>query len=214
MIAGILALCVVIAIVSAVYSKGSFERTYAQYFAAETAYEDAAFKPGAEENPVRQQVNYLLGQVLQAEMTPQERIAVAEQGIMHLNDIEEQIDDIKTKGDAVAPLLEDLDASARSFGNLSRKSDLTALVNLGKRQAEIISDIRGLSYRADYYSTEIFERIIDDQGVVTDDHKRFLNDQIPQLEEQYDKRTNLYMELKQNSEAMSRSAAAAGLLNK
>ncbi len=192
------------------FSASRFEKSFGAYDAAERAYEESAFKPGAEENPVRQQVNQLLAQVLQVEMSQGERIEMARQGIAHLDDIEDQIDDVKEKGDVVAPLLASVEKGARSPGNAAKRSDLLEIVKLGKRQAEIIADIRGLSYRADYYTTEIFERVIDDQGLITDDHKTYLNGQIPQLEEQFNKRSNLYRELADNRSKLNELATKLG----
>lgn len=203
---------VVIAIGVFVYMSGTgLSKSYAQFETAQSGYEEAAYKPGAEENPVRQEVNMLLSQVLQVEMTQQERIDKARQGITRLNDMEEQIDEIKAKGDVAAPLLDSFEKKANSPAALSHRADLTKLIALSKRQAEIISDIRGLSYRADYHTTEVFERIIDDAGEMTDAHKTYLNDQIPQLEEQFNKRTNLYTELENNRGQMNALATKIGL---
>lgn len=191
-------------------SGAGIEKKYRQFEVAESAYEEAAYKPGAEENPVRQQVNMLLSQVIQAPMSPQERIIKAQEGITRLNDVEEQIDDIKTRGDSVGPLLETLEKQSHSPGNVQHRTQIASLITLAKRQAQIIGDIRGLSYRADYYTTEVFERIIDDQGEMTDAHKLYLNGQIPQLEEQFNKRTNLYTELESNRGKMDELAREIG----
>lgn len=184
---------------------------YEAFIAAELRFEDAAYKPGAEANPIRQQVNLLLAEVLQVEMTTTERLEKSRQGIAHLNDMETQIDGIKDEGDKVMPLRADLEKAASSPGNISKRSSILEVVTLAKRQAEIIADIRGLSYRTDYYTTEVFERVIDDQGLMTDEHKQYLNDIIPQLEEQFNKRTNLYAELTKNAARMKQIAGDLGV---
>ncbi len=190
------------------FGSSDFEKKYAEYVLAEEEYVEVANKPAAEANPVRRQVYTLLAEVLQVEMTPEERIAKAKQGIAHLNDMEGQIDAIKSEADKVSPLLAELEKNA---GGISNRSEKRELVRLGKRQIEIISDIRGLSYRADYYTSEVFERIIDDQGAMTDEHKTYLNDLIPQLEEQFDNRSNLYAELDVNANKMTEIAREIGL---
>ncbi len=192
------------------FRSGTFESTYAVYAEAQRKYITAANIPAADGNPVRRQVYMLLAEVLQVEMTNDVRIAKAKQGIAHLNDIEGQIDDIKDEADKVVPLLQGLEDASSGIGNLTGGSSMKDLVRLGKRQVEIISDIRGLSYRADYYTSEVFERIIDDQGFMTDEHKTYLNENIPLLEEQFDKRANLYVELKNNDDEMNRIAAELG----
>ncbi len=192
-------------------SASQFGRTYEAYVEAQEEYIEVANKPAAEANPVRRQVYTLLAEVLQVEMSNEERIAKAKQGIAHLNDMESQIDAIKTEADKVIPLLNELEQSSNRVVAVQSGASMKELVSLGKRQVEIISDIRGLSYRADYYTSEVFERVIDDQGSMTDDHKSYLNDIIPQLEEQFDKRTNLYTELKENDDRMKRLADGLGI---
>ena len=190
------------------WSGTRLKRNYVSFHEAQAAYEAAAFKPGTESNPIRQAVDMLLADVLDRNTLTADRLEKSRRGIAHLNDIETEIDDIKTKGDDVASLRAGLEDAARAVGT-NRESART-LVDLAKRQAEIIADIRGLSYRADFYTDEVFERIIDDQGQLTDDHIRYLNDLIPQLEEQFNRRSNLYTELQENSDTMARIATELG----
>ncbi len=192
-------------------ASSGFSARYAAYYEAEQRYIIAANKPAAASNPIRQQVSLLLSEVLQVQMQNNLRIEKAQQGIRHLDDMEGQIDAIKLEADKVLPLLDELERSARSPGNALWREESSELIRLARRQIEIISDIRGLSYRADYYTTEIFERIIDDNGVMTDEHTQYLNDIIPQLEEQFDKRANLYSELKENDDGMKKLAGELGL---
>ena len=184
----------------------SFGESYRAYSEAQKAYITAANKPAAEANPVRKQVYQLLAEVLQLEMSNEARIEKAKQGIAHLNDLERQIDSIKDEADVVIPLLAQLEESSAGIVGSSKKE----LVQLGNRQVAIISDIRGLSYRADFYTSEVFERIIDEQGAMSDEHKTYLNEMIPQLEEQFDKRANLYAELKENDDQMKGIARELG----
>ena len=45
---------------------------------------------------------------------------------------------------------------------------------------------------------------------MSDEHKTYLNEMIPQLEEQFDKRANLYAELKENDDQMKGIARELG----
>lgn len=194
---GIVTLAVIIAtgVLIVARSQSQFADTYVVYTAATSRYVTAAFKPAVESNPIRTEVNSLLARVLQETMTPVERFDMARRGIAHLNDIEGQIDEIKNEGDLIEPLLTKLETSAKHPGNVRDRGQMLEIVSLGRERARVISDIRGLSYRANFYAGEVFERIIDDQGELTDDHVRHLNDLIPQLEEQFDARSALYEEL-------------------
>jgi prefoldin subunit 5 len=201
---------IVLLIVTVVFGAGTYsylvghrlETQYVAFMAAEQNFETTAYKPSVGSNPVRQEVAYLLAQVLQAKMTPEQRLKLSREGIAHLNELESQIDAIQTEGEKVTPLLDSLEKTARSAANVRKRTQMKEVISLARKNAQVIADIRGLSYRADYYTDEVFERIIDEHGELTDAHKTYLNDLIPQLESQFDRRTNLYTELTQNSGKM------------
>jgi hypothetical protein len=207
----IAAIVVAIGVLMVVRAGSRFADTYSVYSAATDRYITAAFKPAVESNPIRAEVNTLLARVLQERLTPVERFDLANRGIAHLNDIEGQIDDIKDEGDLVAPLIDELERSAKHPGNIRYRSDMLAIVQLGRDRAKLIADVRGLSYRANFYAGEVFERIIDDQGNLTPEHVRHLNDLIPQLEEQFDARAALYDELERNAKKEAQIARSLGL---
>lgn len=210
----IISLLVVIGLIALVlwgiFLTRSFKSGYKSFIVAEEAYKDSAMRPAMPDNPLRREIGFLLAQSIQVDMAPGERIRIANRGIALLNELEAQIDDIKDKGDTVAPIVDSLDSHARAFGDIVGRSEKMQIVALAKKNAEIISDIRGLSYRADYYTGEVFERVIDDQGLMTDEHKTYLNGLIPQLEEQFNKRQNLYSELATNMATIKELALALG----
>ncbi len=207
----IIILLVVIAFALTVYITGHrLKSEYDTFIAAEADFETAANKPASGSNPVRQQVGYLLSQVVQVTMSPEERLKLSREGIAHLNDLEGQIDAIQTAGERVSPLLDTLAKTASSPVHIQKRAGLNEIIALSRKNALIIADIRGLSYRADYYTDEVFERIIDDQGNMTDEHKTHLNDLIPDLETQFNRRTNLYTDLKKNSDRIHAIAKDLG----
>lgn len=187
-----------------------FASQYAAFAAAEAQFETAAYKPAVEANPVRREVGYILSQVLQVPMSDQQRLEMARRGIAHLNDIEGEIDAIKTEGDTVMPLTDALERTASNIGNIRSRDRMREIVALARENAKIIADIRGLSYRSDYYTDEVFERIIDDQGKLTQEHLTYLNDLLPQLEQQFNQRSNLYKTVSDNSKKMQDIARDLG----
>jgi hypothetical protein len=48
--------------------------------------------------------------------------------------------------------------------------------------------------------------VIDDKGVVTEEHAALLNEHIPLVEEQFDRRSNLYVELESTGSALDSTA--------
>ena len=187
-----------------------FRNQYQAYSAAETEYETAAYKPAVGSNPIRQEVSYILVQVLQVPMSDATRLGFAKQGIAHLNDMEGEIDAIKVESDNVGPLIDTLEITAGNIGNIRNRAKMRELVALARKNVSTISDIRGLSYRTDFYTDEVFERIIDDQGKMTPEHVTYLNDLIPQLEAQFNQRTNLYTRLGEDSKKLKQLAVELG----
>src|SRR4051812_1377835 len=65
----------------------ALERTYDAYVNAENAYVVAAFKPAAQENPIRTEIDRLLSLVLlKNDLKNTERLAYAKEGLAHLKD--------------------------------------------------------------------------------------------------------------------------------
>ena len=96
---------VLVAALIFIFASGAgFEKKYMQFEAAELRYEETAYKPGAEENQVREEVNRLLSQDIQVEMSSESRIDLARQGMIRLNEIEEKIDNIYTMCDTESQL--------------------------------------------------------------------------------------------------------------
>lgn len=203
--------CLVAIALFAVRTHSAFNDDFTAYASLKRAYVTAAYKPAAQENPVRQEVNKLLSFVLEKPMSDAERLELSRRALLHMEDIERQIDGIKVEADRIEPLIERLEKSSASMTSLADRETMQKIASLARAEAEIIADIRGLSYRADYYTTEIFERIIDDGGALTNEHVRYLNDLIPQLEEQFDRRARLYRELEDMETEMNRVASVLGL---
>ncbi|MBP9668906.1 MAG: hypothetical protein KBE09_01315 [Candidatus Pacebacteria bacterium] len=160
------------------------------------AHEDSAFLVGMSENPIRIELDHVLADVLMRPMTDDERYELSEQGRGLLKTLEVQIDAIGEKEGAAAEALASLQSSPLA---LSELTSIGEVVQLGTRRADLIADIRGLSYRANYHTAQIFERIMKDGGALTEAHVAALNSDLPLVEEQFDRRSNLYVELEKVS---------------
>ena len=192
---GIIVLSVILAI-AAWFAFATGVRT--QYYDAlqeETdTYIEAAFLPGAANNPIRGELNRMLGESLSEEVTDAQRLERARRGLVLIDELELQIDVIgETKGtleERLSTLESDLKYTP-SFLTGERGE----VRDHASRLYAIADDIRGLSYRANYHTAQIFNRIIADDGVLSPSHIEALNEQIPQVEEQFNERSNLYAEL-------------------
>lgn len=170
------------------YFAWQFTKTYDTYAALSGIHVQAAFLPATNDNPLRQELNRMLADVLAAQLPEKDRLARAERGLLLLNELEKQIDTIGDSGEAVAKALGEMEGRASG-------SERQEIVQLALERLRVIGDIRGLSYRASYHTAEIFNRVIQDGGTLTAEHVTELNNQIPLVEEQFDRRTGLYDEL-------------------
>jgi len=183
------------------YDRASqFSDSYAAYAVLAAAHGNAAFIPTVDDNPLRQELNRVLVEVLAGEISDSRRLELAQRGLLLLDEAEKQIDTIGERGEAAQTAIVVMEDSASGRGR-------TDIVALARERISIISDIRGLSYRANFYTAEIFNRVIRDGGKLTAAHTKELNDQTPVVEEQFDLRANLYTELESTNFRMEKKVA-------
>jgi hypothetical protein len=203
-----LALAALIFFAYTLLSSNTFRGAFETYAPLAEAHVDAAYIPGVPDNPIRQRLNSILSQVLARPMTPKERIALAEEGLAVLKEGEKQIDAIGEAGERVQIAITYMEDKKNSVGAVFSKSQANEIIALAKEEFGIVADIRGLSYRANFHTAEIFNRIILDKGELTAGYTQELNDQIPAVEEQFNKRTHLYDQLKAVAARLQKASAA------
>jgi hypothetical protein len=187
-------------------STTSFSRSYTTYQSVAQAHDAAAFYPSTNQNPIRRELNTVLGDVLVGTLTPAERIVRAERGLVLIQEAEAQIDIMGDFVPRVEVALDGLRGSGAWFESRKVSNGIDRVIQLGEKRLDLIADIRGFSYRANFYTKEIFRRVIDDKGVVTEEHAALLNEHIPLVEEQFDRRSNLYVELESTGSALDSTA--------
>lgn len=171
-----------------------FAYAYAAYASSAARHDSAAFIPAMAENPLRKELNAALSDVLGTSMAPDARITRAREGLGLLKDAEAQIDLIEDAGIATQERVARMEESMSMVGQLHR-SYLRDIIQLSRARLDIIADIRGLSYRANHHTEEIFARVIEDKGELSTAHVAELNRLIPSVEAQFDTRSNLYDDL-------------------
>lgn len=174
----------------------SFADIYNEYAELSMRHEAAAYDPGTDSNEVRQELDRMLAIALTGDITPSDRLELSKDAVKLIDQMEEQIDLIGDKGVLVEQAIKNLEESNLEIDNDTLKGEAEKIIEMAQDRFDIISDIRGLSYSANSRTGEIFKRIIKDKGRLTDDHIIYLNQQIPKVEKQFDKRSNLYMELR------------------
>ena len=187
------------------YSKSKFIEAYNSYEALAALQQNAAFVPGAADNPVRDQLNTALSQVLAKETSASKRLQLSSQGVDLVKQLNAQADDIHTTGEPVAASITALSGSAGSIGNIYNRSVMTGLVTMAKAQQDTIQNIRALTYRSNFEILQIFNHILADKGALTDQYTIELNDDIPSVEAEFNQRQNGYLDLQKNMYDMSQA---------
>jgi hypothetical protein len=167
------------------------------YAASQRVFSEAAFLPGSSSNPDRDAANRALAAVLSGEGTPAERLAHAQDGLVFLKVLEGEIDAIATARDTAEGARTQLSNDRYSLTALPWEKRLVELNALAIKHASIIADIRGLSYSANYHSNEIFKQIVADIGELKPSFIAKLNSEIPEVEQDFNRRSNLYLDLQQ-----------------
>lgn len=167
----------------------------------------ASYVPGVPGNPSRERLNTILSSVLVRPLTPGERQTLAEEGLKALKEVEAQIDAIGEAGERVQVAIAYFEEKTGGFGQSDEEKELIAAA---KEEFVIIADIRGLSYRANFHTAEIFNRIILDGGELTSAYSADLNRELPLVEEQFNTRAALYERLKDARARVDAALVALG----
>jgi hypothetical protein len=184
----------------------AFAETYRAYDLAADQHTNAAYVPAADANPLRQRLNRLLAEVLSEDTSESARLESARAGLTVAKEVEKQIDTIGDFKETIAISIANMQETADSLSSIGN-TDMQDVIDLANERSVIIDDIRGLSYRANFEVHKIFERIIADGGVLTAAHITALNRSLPELEEQFDTRTELYTQLQSTSQKLDTAFA-------
>ena len=186
---------IVLSLVYWAYSRARFVIAYEEYAGLSASHSTYAFAPAVEANPVRNELNRLLSEILARPMSNAERLSLANQGLDMVRGMELQIDHIGSSGENSDAELNRAEWEGNRWGNMLVHSKVRELFLHAREESALIGDIRGLSYRANFHTEEILKRIVEDGGALTTAHVAELNRDLPQIEEQFNNRTNLYAKL-------------------
>lgn len=187
-------------------SSSQFDKEYADYAVLAKEQATAAYLPASSDDPTRQQLDIVLSEALDSGTSQARRLQDAQQGLALITQMETEIaaiGDTSDKANTVIAQMQVGSADALSSGGLPQE-----LISLAKQRSSVIEDIRGLSSRADFETSQIFQGIIAQNGALTPAYIDTLNDEIPQVETEFDQRTDLYTQLTSISTEMDQKAAA------
>jgi hypothetical protein len=177
-----------------VYALQAFKSSLALYVSTGTRYAEAAALPSHAENPLRIDLNRSLAMSLDAELSSRERLETAKGGLALLTLADGDLDAIGKVGKDAADTL----------GGVEKRispllfffwDDAREILVLARQRELLITDIRALSYRANFEMKKIFDRIIAEEGDLSSEHVIALNTLLPDVEAQSDARGTLYRDL-------------------
>ena len=191
-------LCVAAYIYSTHQSDQTFNLEYAVYANLAGEADNAAFVPGAQTNPVRIALDQDLTRALDQSISAANRLQFATQGLADLKESLSQIDTISSTTAKVDIEIAKMQVAA--LGDVSSSDRGRQIISLAKQRSSIISDIRAYSYHTDSEIQQIFQHLVDSQGVLANDYVISLNNEIPTVETEFDKRTALYTQLQNTAQ--------------
>ena len=154
----------------------------------------AVFLPGSGNNSARQDLNIILGKVLTKTMTDSERLSDSHLGIERIEEVQRQIEKIEETG---VLMDKDIDRFEKNIGALPKKEReyAKAMTSSTVLYREKTREIEKFLYKINNDGGEIFERIIIENGALSEKHIIALNEHIPEAETNFDTLSFLYMDL-------------------
>jgi hypothetical protein len=190
-------------------STSRFAQEFASYEDLAKTQVQAAYVPAAPDNDVRQKLNADLSLALQPTTKPQDRLRYAKDGLALIDEMNKEVDAIGAAGEKADTMVAQMQID--SLKDFASSGESRELIQLAKQRSAIIEDIRGLSYRANFQTQQIFQKLIAEQGVLSASYTRELNDNIPAVEAQFDHRASLYKQLQTLGNTIDGKAAAMHL---
>ena len=171
----------------------TFSTDYAIYADIAAQADNAAYVPGAQSNPVRVALDQALTQILEGTISDSERLTLANEGLTLVQQSEDQIGDISSTSAKVDVAIAKMQVDV--LNGFAPSAKVAQIIALAKERQSITSDIRAYSYKADFETSQIFTTIVADKGELTDAYITELNAEIPDVETEFDKRSDLYDQL-------------------
>lgn len=172
-----------------------FLAAYNIYDTASTAEEIAAHVPGVGENVSRQKLNEILSRVLTADMPPEERQKLSEEGLVSVGELHAQIDTISRDGKKTEAVLVTFREASKKVGGFFARRQAGNIVVLAEERNQTIKNVEEISYGINTRLENIFRGIIADNGVLAPGRISALNQSLPEAEKQFDRLTEAYRKL-------------------
>ena len=173
-----------------------------RYEEAVIDHEMAVVTPGAKSNTSRIELDAILVKILTEPMEEAVRINYSKMALEKIDILDKQIALVYEAGSVVEVRIDSLVLASKSVKGIEAKMKVGEIINLAIKQKGIIDEIDVLTKVITDSTRSIFDRIIEDGGMLTDEHMVSLNNQITEAETRFDKRTSLFSEMDKNKKAI------------
>jgi hypothetical protein len=177
---------------------GGFVSAYQEYGATWAEIEKSVYSPGSDGNTVRQNLNAILTRVLDESISEKERFSAAVAGADPLAQIRAEIDAMKINGEALEQKTTALRGKTGGVKGIRIRRKSEEIARLAENRLAMVREVEELSYKMNDTVKEIFQGIARDNGKLTDDRIRALNDQVPAAEKDFERLNELYRNLKES----------------
>ena len=171
-----------------------FNTSYAVLIEALEHHEVAIFLPGSGNNSTRQDLNIILEKVLTKTTIKEERLSGSLLGLKKIGEVKKQIDEIIKTGTCLNKATNQLEKTINILPKKEREYAKEIILSVKKYQ-EKTREIKNILYAINNDGKGIFERIITEDGILSEDHIIALNEHIPEAENNFDTLSFLYLDL-------------------
>jgi hypothetical protein len=180
------------------YAYNAFEEAYVRYNTETQAQDQAAFRPGSASSPARQELNSILMQTLSPHTSSSTRLELASRGLVVLNTIDKEINLIGVRTPSVLATISEMVEHQMGF---VPGSDLHSyaedLIGYATSKQDLIETVVDTTTEMNLSAQIIFDRIIHDDGALTEAHILELNEQVDGTEILFDRLSRSYMQIQE-----------------
>lgn len=171
-----------------------FNDSYGIFIETFKQHESSVFLPGSGNNPSRQELNVILEKVLTKTISAEERLSDSLLGLEKVKEVRKQIDELTKTGTLFDKATNQLEKKIKTLPN-NKVKHAKMIVRSAREYNEVTHDIENFLYVINDDGKEIFERIIAEDGNLSEDHIITLNEHIPEAETNFDALSFLYNDL-------------------
>jgi hypothetical protein len=175
----------------------AFVEAYGTYTEVAQQMEALTHLPGTEGNTSRQELLSLLSSMLTETMEPAKRETLARIAFTHVDTLKKEIDGAQATQAKLYAVLQDFDNASRVFQGIELRTKATNIVLLARKQAEITARITAILAETNDHTYAIVTRILSDNGELSQEHIRAINEATKEAEERFSTLEGLYTELTQ-----------------